>query len=179
MGQDREADLISQKGVLMSQRDMFLRVEGARQGLIRGESQDKSHLGEIDVMSWSWGMDCPGDAYGQPTGRTNMELLRVAKRVDSATTALMSALRSNEPIRKAVLVVRKAGDEALAYLTITVENARLVRHHVEGGEGADSSILSEQVELSFQRIKVEYVPQVRTGGGRATNTFETVINEKT
>ena len=90
----------------MAQRDIFLRIEGSRQGLLRGESQDKSHPGEIDVISWSWGMDSPGDAFGLPTGRTNVELLRVAKRVDSASTALMSALRANEPIRKAVLTVR-------------------------------------------------------------------------
>jgi type VI secretion system secreted protein Hcp len=162
----------------MAQRDMFLRVEGNRQGLIHGESQDKAHRGEIDVMSWSWGMDSPGDAFGQPTGRTNMDLLRVAKRVDSASTALMSALRSNEVIRKAVLSVRKAGDEALTYFTITLENARLVRQRVMGGEGADSSVLSEEIALSFQKVMVEYVPQGRTGGGRGTSTFETVINEK-
>ncbi len=162
----------------MAQRDMFLRVEGNRQGLIHGESQDKSHRGEIDVMSWSWGMDSPGDAFGQPTGRTNMDLLRVAKRVDSASTALMSALRSNEVIRKAVLSVRKAGDDALTYFTITLENARLVRQHVTGGEGADSSVLSEEIALSFQKVMVEYVLQGRTGGGRGTSTFETVINEK-
>ena len=162
----------------MAQRDMFLRIEGSRQGLVRGESLDKSHIGEIDVMSWSWGMDSPGDAFGLPTGRTHMELLRVSKRVDSATTALMSALRNNEVIRKAVLTVRKAGDEALAYLTITVENARLVHQRVMGGEGADSSILSEELALSFQKVTVEYVPQVRTGGGRGTNSFETTINEK-
>ena len=163
----------------MAQRDMFLRIEGSRQGLVRGESLDQSHLGEIDVMSWSWGMDSPGDAFGLPTGRTNMELLRVSKRVDSATTALMSALRNNEVIRKAVLTVRKAGDEALAYLTITVENARLVHQRVMGGEGADSSILSEEIALSFQKVTVEYVPQVRTGGGRGTHTFETTINQNT
>lgn len=163
----------------MAQRDMFLRIEGSRQGLVRGESLDKSHLGEIDVMSWSWGMDSPGDAFGLPTGRTNMELLRVSKRVDSATTALMSALRNNEVIRKAVLTVRKAGDEALAYLTITVENVRLVHQRVMGGEGADSSILSEEIALSFQKVTVEYVPQVRTGGGRGTHTFETTINQNT
>ena len=163
----------------MAQRDMFLRIEGSRQGLVRGESLDKSHIGEIDVMSWSWGMDSPGDAFGLPTGRTNMELLRVSKRVDSATTALMSALRNNEVIRKAVLTVRKAGDEALAYLTITVENARLVHQRVMGGEGADSSILSEELGLSFQKVTVEYVPQVKTGGGRGTHTFETTINQNT
>ncbi len=163
----------------MAQRDMFLRIEGSRQGSVRGESLDKSHIGEIDVMSWSWGMDSPGDAFGLPTGRTNMELLRVSKRVDSATTALMSALRNNEVIRKAVLTVRKAGDEALAYLTITLENARLVHQRVMGGEGADSSILSEELGLSFQKVTVEYVPQVKTGGGRGTNTFETTINQNT
>lgn len=163
----------------MAQRDMFLRIEGSRQGLIRGESQDRAHVGEIDVMSWSWGMGSPGDAFGQPTGRTNMELLRVGKRVDTATTALMSALRSNEPIRKVVLTVRKAGDEALTYLTVTLESARLVRQHVVGGEGQDSAILAEEIELSFHKVTVEYVPQLRNGGGRGTNTFETVINETT
>ncbi|MCX7249924.1 MAG: type VI secretion system tube protein Hcp, partial [Burkholderiales bacterium] len=56
----------------MAQRDIFLRIEGSRQGLLRGESQDASHPGEIDVMSWSWGMDSPGDAFGLPTGRTNV-----------------------------------------------------------------------------------------------------------
>lgn len=162
----------------MAQRDMFLRVEGARQGLIRGESQDRSHSGEIDVISWSWGMDSPGDAFGQPTGRTNMELLRAVKRIDSATTALMSALRGNELIRKAVLTVRKAGDPALVCLTITVERARLVHQRVMGGDGEDSAVLSEEIALSFQKVTVEYVPQARTGGGCGTHTFETVINEK-
>ena len=162
----------------MAQRDMFLRVEGARQGLIRGESQDRSHSGEIDVISWSWGMDSPGDAFGQPTGRTNMELLRAVKRIDSATTALMSALRGNELIRKAVLTVRKAGDPALVCLTITVERARLVHQRVMGGDGEDSAVLSEEIALSFQKVTVEYVPQVRTGGGCGTHTFETEINEK-
>lgn len=163
----------------MAQRDMFLHIEGSRQGLVRGESMDKSHIGDIDVMSWSWGMDSPGDAFGQPTGRTNMDLLRLTKRVDCATTALMSALRNNEVIRKAVLTVRKAGDQALTYFTITVENARLVHHRVIGGEGSDSSILTEELALSFQKVMVEYVPQVKTGGGRGTNTFETTINQST
>lgn len=163
----------------MAQRDMFLRIEGVRQGLIRGESQDRFHRGEIDVMSWSWGMDSPGDAFTQPTGRTNMELLRVAKPVDSATTALMAALRSNELIRRVVLTVRKAGDEALTYLSITLEQARVVRQHVVGGGGVDSSVLSEEIALSFQKVRVEYALQGSRGAGHGTSTFEAVVNDKT
>ncbi len=160
----------------MAQRDIFLRIEGSRQGLLRGESQDLSHPGEIDVLSWSWGMDSPGDAFGLPTGRTHLELLRLTKRVDSASTALMSALRANEPIRKAVLTVRKAGGEPLACFTLTLEHARLVQQRLRGGEGEDSTLLTEELALSFQKVRVEYLPQCATGVGSGMHTFETVLN---
>jgi len=161
----------------MALRDMFLKIDGAKQGPIKGESSDARHPGEIDVLSWSWGMDSPADAFGQATARTAVDQLRVVKRVDSATTALMSALRNNEVVKKAVLTVRKAsGAEALEYFTITVEKARLTHHRVWGGEGKDSSVLTEELALSFQKITVDYVPQSKTGGGKGTSTFITELN---
>jgi len=36
---------------------MFLLIKGAKAGLIKGESQDDVHAGEIDVVSWSWGLE--------------------------------------------------------------------------------------------------------------------------
>jgi type VI secretion system secreted protein Hcp len=99
--------------------------------------------------------------------------------VDSATTALMSALRNNELVKKAVLTVRKVdGEEALDYFIITIEKARLTHHRVVGGEDAESYVLTEELSLSFQKVSVEYVPQGKTGGGRGTMTFETEINVK-
>jgi type VI secretion system secreted protein Hcp len=161
----------------MALRDMFLKIDGAKQGPIRGESSDPRHMGEIEVMSWSWGMQSPGDPFAAATARTSFEVLRITKRVDSATTALMSALRFNEMVKKAVLTVRKsAGPEALEYLTITLERARIVQHQVGGGQGADSAELSEDFALSFQKVMVEYIPQGRTGSGRGTTTFQTEIN---
>lgn len=161
----------------MALRDMFLKIDGAKQGPIKGESSDPRHPGEIDVQSWSWGMDSPSDAFGNATARTAFDQLRIVKRVDSATTALMSALRNNELVKKAVLTVRKAGGaEALEYFRITIEKARLIHHKVRGGEGAESSELSEELAFSFQKVTVEYVPQGKTGGGRGTLTFETEIN---
>lgn len=163
----------------MSQGDMFLRIDGTKQGPIRGESQDKVHAGEIDVLAWSWGMDSPSDAYGMANARTTMDQLRVVKRVDNATTALMAALRHNELIKRAVLTVRKvSGEDALEYFKITVEKARLTHHRVSGGEAAESWMLTEELAMSFQKVTVEYVPQVKTGSGRGTTTFETEINEK-
>ncbi|MCM8612045.1 type VI secretion system tube protein Hcp [Accumulibacter sp.] len=161
----------------MALRDMFLKIDGAKQGPIRGEASDPKHVGEIEVMSWSWGMQSPGDPFAAATARTSFDVLRITKRVDSATTALMSALRFNEMVKKAVLTVRKsAGPEALEYLTITLERARIVQHQVSGGQGSDSAELSEDFALSFQKVMVEYVPQGRTGSGRGTTTFQTEIN---
>ena len=35
--------------------DMFLKIDG-----IKGESQDKKHKDQIDLMSWSWGASNAG-----------------------------------------------------------------------------------------------------------------------
>ena len=161
----------------MALSDMFLKIDGAKQGPIKGESADPKHVGEIDVVSWSWGMQSPGDPFAAATARTSFDVLRVVKRVDCATPALMSALRFNEIVKKAVLTVRKAGGvEALEYFTITIEKARVVHHQVSGGTGADSALLSEDLAMSFQKVTVEYTAQGRSGSGRGTSTFQTEIN---
>ena len=70
--------------------DMFLMVKGAKHGLIKGESQDDQHKGEIEVVSWSWGMQAkPALGGGTATGKATINDLRIVKRVDSASTALM------------------------------------------------------------------------------------------
>lgn len=164
----------------MAQRDMFLKIDGIKQGPIKGEANDLKHRDEIDVISWSWGMNNPGDAFTQVNSRTSFDQLRIVKLINRSTPALMSALRHNEMIKQAVLSVRKAGGaNPLDYFLITIEKARVTNHQVSGGEGSDSSILSEEICFSFQKVRVEYVLQGKIGGGSGTSTFETAINPNT
>jgi type VI secretion system secreted protein Hcp len=80
--------------------DMFLMVKGAKHGVIKGESQDTAHKGEIDVLSWSWGMQGrPSLGGGGASGKATINDLKIVKRLDSASTALMGALRTNEQIQ--------------------------------------------------------------------------------
>ena len=59
---------------------MFLKVDG-----VTGEAADRDHKGEIEVVSWSWGMHAPADLVtGQATGATTLSELNVVKRVDRA-----------------------------------------------------------------------------------------------
>src|SRR5687768_3401261 len=144
--------------------DMFLMVKGAKHGLIKGEAHDDDHKGEIDVLSWSWGMQArPSLGGGTASGKATINDLKIVKRVDSASTALMNALRSNEVIQKAVLTLRKAGKGHLEYLKVTIEQGRVTSLTVDGGDGAGSADVVERVSFSFNKIEVEYVPQGKEG----------------
>lgn len=157
----------------MAKSDMFLKVDSARSGAIKGESMDQAHKDEIDIVAWAWGMRAQTEMAGAgTTSKASIRELQLCKKVDSASTPLMAAMRNNEQIKSAVLTVRKAGKEALEYFKITIENGRITSIDVESA-GDDSPDLVERLSMSFQRISVEYVPQGEDGGPRGTMLFET------
>src|SRR6185295_3717834 len=94
-----------------------------------------------------------------------------AKTVDSASTALMLALRTNEPISKAVLTLRKAGKSQLEYMKITIEQARVMSLSIDGGDSNGTADVVERVSFSFNKIEVEYVPQGKDGLPQGGMTF--------
>jgi type VI secretion system secreted protein Hcp len=157
--------------------DMFLKLETAKQGPIKGESQDTKHSGEIDVISWSWGMESKTAlAGGGASGKATLHELTVLKRVDSASTALMAAMRNNDQIKKAVLCVRKAGTTQHEYLKITIEKGRITNIKLDAGSAATSNPdLLESLSFAFQKIGVEYVPQGPDGQPRGGMLFETTM----
>jgi type VI secretion system secreted protein Hcp len=153
--------------------DMFLKVKGAKHGDINGEAQDQKHKNEIEVLAWSWGMQ--GKAAlggGIATGKATMRELRITKRVDKASTALMSALRTNETIKEATLTLRKIGKTPLEYFKIKIEEGRVVALDLEAGDVSGSPALLERVSLSFNKISVEYTPQGADGMPQGSTTFE-------
>ena len=152
--------------------DMFLKVESARQGVIKGEAVDAKHATEIDVLSWTWGMHAHSAMAGSgKSSKATLDELRVVKRIDSASTALMSTLRGNELVKKATLTVRKAGGEPLEYVKIILQDARITDVSLETH---DAEVV-EKVSFAFQRISVQYVPQGADGQARGSMTFEALI----
>src|SRR3954453_24235257 len=118
---------------------MFLKVKGAKHGPINGEAQDGTHKNEIEVLAWSWGMQGKASlGGGGASGKATIRELRITKRVDKASTALMAAVRNNEAIKEAVLTVRKIGKTPLEYLTIKIEDGRVLSIDVEAGDAANN-----------------------------------------
>lgn len=161
----------------MAQGDMFLKIDGARQGAIKGEAQDASHKDEIDVLAWSWGMQ-GNYLHGQATGKTAVRELKVAKRVDRASTALMAALRGNEVLKEAVLTVRKAGGaNPVEYFTISMAKARISAISVQSSPPGEFAELTEELSIAFSKLAVEYKPQGADGAYRGSTTFEMDLYE--
>lgn len=161
----------------MAKGDMFLKVESAKQGPIKGEAQDEKHRDEIDVIGWSWGMRAQ-TAMGAagPSGKATLRELNIVKRVDSASTGLMSAMRNNDLIKKAVLTVRKSGGTALEYCKMTIEKGRITALDVESGASDVPAELTETLSLAYQKISIEYVPQGQDGLPGGSMLFETEIS---
>ena len=153
--------------------DMFLKVKGAKHGQIAGESLDDAHKGEIEVLSWSWGMQGkPSLGGGAASGKATMRELRIVKKVDKASTALMSALRTNEVIKEALLTLRKTGTSKVEYLKITIHDGRVLALDIDAGDATGSPTLVERVAFSFNKIAVEYTPQGGDGMPQGSMAFE-------
>lgn len=140
--------------------DFFLKIELARQGPIKGEAVDDQHKEEILLTGWSWGMESKSSmSSAGPSGKATVHELRCFKNVDRASPVIMQALRTNETVKKATLICRKAGKEQHEYLKITIQNGRLTSYTVDT-EGATPS---EALAFSFMKIEVEYREQREDG----------------
>ncbi|MET0335229.1 MAG: type VI secretion system tube protein Hcp [Rhizobacter sp.] len=156
-----------------SQADIFLSVQTKRAGKVKGEATNPGHEDEIVVQGWNWGVSSTS-ALGssQATGRRAYRALTVVKQIDSATTALMAALTTNDEVKEAKLTMRKAGAEQIDYFLVTLQKARISSvDHSSDGHGNTL----ETITLHFNKVSVEYRPQKSAGGRGASMTFDDEI----
>jgi len=147
--------------------DMFIKI-----GSIEGESKDKDHKGEIDVLAWSWGASQSGTFHqggGGGAGKANVQDLSFTKWVDKSSTELLMALVTGKHIDEATLIVRKAGKKPLEYIKIVMKKLMVTSVSTGGSGGEDK--LTENVTLNFAKVEVEYLPQKDDGTGDSAMTF--------
>ena len=138
--------------------DVFLKL-----GTIKGESKDSKHEGEIDVLSWSWGISQTGSmghGGGGGAGKANFSDLSIMHALDKASPVLMQACATGEHIPDATLVARKAGKGQQEYLIIKMNDVIItgVTHAGDSGQPG-----SETVGLAFAKVALEYKPQKSDG----------------
>lgn len=147
--------------------DILLKIDG-----VDGESVIKDHEGEIDILSWSWGMSQTGSMHtggGGGAGKVNVNDISLFKNADKSSPNLMRACCNGDHFKEAVLVVRKAGKTALEYYRVTMTAVMVTSVSVDVSAGSDT--LSEHVTLNFAKVQVDYAPQKEDGSGDAEITM--------
>ncbi|MEO6363356.1 MAG: type VI secretion system tube protein Hcp [Caldimonas sp.] len=149
--------------------DIYLSVRTKRAGDLKGEANSPGHEKEIVAHGFQFGVSASSAiGSGQATARRQYKHLVVMKRLDSASTSLMSALATNDEIKELKLALRKPGDGQDDFFTITLTGARVV------GVDLDCDASGEAVEratFAFTKIDVEYRVQSSAGILGASSTF--------
>ena len=137
--------------------DVFLKL-----GDIKGESKDAAHKGEIDVLSWSWGVSQTGTmgvGGGGGAGKANFNDLSFMHGVDKATPVLMAKCATGEHVKEATLVSRKAGKGQQEYLIIKMSDVLITSVQPSGS----SEHPMESVSMNFAKVDFEYKAQKEDG----------------
>jgi type VI secretion system secreted protein Hcp len=131
--------------------DMFLKLDG-----IAGEASDAKHKGEIDVLSWSWGLSEPAAPAGGGggAGKVKIENISIQKLVDLASPLLLSFSAQGRHIKEGTLATRKGtkggGDFLLVKLTDVIVTSVQMEASKDAGQPAES------ITLGFGKVELDY-----------------------
>ena len=138
--------------------DYFLKLDG-----VPGESTDSKHGGEIDVLSWSWGVAQLGthqSGGGGGAGKASPSDMSFSMYACKASPKLFLACATGDHIKEGTLVCRRAGAEQQEYLTVKLSEI-LVSNYTTAGGGGELPV--DTISLNFGKIEYEYKPQKADG----------------
>lgn len=131
--------------------DHFIKFDG-----VEGESTHKDHKGEIEVLSWSWGLSAPehagGGGSGGGAGRATPGQFTFTHLYDKASPLLASLAAAGRHVKQAFLTSRRAGEGQKDFLTVTMKDVLITGVDQIG----DADGIDEQVTASAGHITFEY-----------------------
>jgi len=160
--------------------DTFLKVDG-----VAGESTDAKHKGEIEILSYSWGVSqaisgtvsSAGTFSGQ---RCDMSAVTVVKALDKSSPKLAQACAAGEHFTSATLTLSRAGGDKQPYMQYKLSDVLLESVRTGGSTQGEGGVPTEEVGLRYGKIELEYTV-VGTDGkpaGNVTGGWDLKENKK-
>ena len=147
--------------------DIFAKI-----GDIKGESLDDKHKGEIDVLSFSWGVSNASSVTtggGAGVGKASFQDMTFVHRIDSASNNLMEACTTGAHYPDATITHRKAGKGQQEFLIYKMNEVYVTNVHQNNSPEGDTT---ETVSLTFAKVAVEYHAQKTDGSLDAAKFFK-------
>ncbi len=156
--------------------NMHLKIDS-----IPGESRKKNHTDQIEILSWSFGMDqsaASGMGHGSGAGRVNVHDAVFTKYLCKADSALMKHCCNGKHIPEVTLYAEKAGGEdPVEYVKFVFKQVLVSNHTISGAEQGDQVLA--QVALNFAEYVFTYKLQEAEGtsGADVTQGWNIATNE--
>jgi type VI secretion system secreted protein Hcp len=133
--------------------DIFAKITGYSTGVVKGESFDSVHKGEIDVDSFVWSISQPFDlSSGLASGKRQYSAFTFAMRTQNASAMIMKMVMNGEHIKEMVITCRKAGKEQQEYLVYKF-NECLISKVENGYQGTDQLVPADHVSVVFRKVQ--------------------------
>lgn len=132
--------------------DHFIKFDGVDG--VDGESTHQDHKGEIEVLSWSWGLSAPehaGSGGGGRVGRATPGQFTFTHLYDKASPVLASLAAAGRHVKQAFLTSRRAGDGQKDFLKVTMTDVLITGVDQVGDEdGIDESVTASAGHITFE-----------------------------
>lgn len=138
--------------------DTHLKFDG-----VEGESTHQDHKGEVEILSWTWGVSnaSHGAGGGSGKGKATPGDFHFTHLYDKASPVLAKKCAQGAHFKDVVLTSRKAGEGQKDFLKITMKEVFITSVQPSGSSGGD---LVESVSMSYGSIDFAYKPQDEKGG---------------
>ena len=149
--------------------DAFLKLDG-----IEGESADHKHKGEIEVLSFSWGISNTGanaSGGGGGAGKTTVHDFSIVKMIDATSPLLFEKCCTGEHIGggQFTLVDRQTG---LGFYKIRFDE--ILVSSVQPAANPGGGVPTESLSLNFTRIEIS----ASDARGGTTNSIICSMDQK-
>ena len=132
--------------------DMFLKIDG-----IDGESTANKHKGELELLSFSWGLSqsTSQTGGGGGAGKVSVQDFTVVKQMNNSSPLLMERACTGQHIPSVQLTLASK-ETKLEYMKIKLTDV-LISSYSTGGGGTGGAVPMDQVSFSFRGIDVQAI----------------------
>ncbi|MCL1861518.1 MAG: type VI secretion system tube protein Hcp [Proteobacteria bacterium] len=144
--------------------DGFIKIDG-----IPGESTDAGHKEWIEILSFTHTLEQPASATASSVGggtaeRCNHLPFIFRHQLDKSSPKLYDAASTGRHIKEITFELwRAAGDEKVKYMEVKMEQC-IISKVVSSGTEVAGGFPSEEVSITYGKIKWNYTQQKRDGG---------------
>ena len=130
---------------------------------VEGESTHKDHKGEVNLLSWNWGVSNASGVQsggGSGQGKAQPADFHITHLYDKASPVLAKMCASGKHFPTVVLTARKAGEGQKDFLKVTMKEVFITSVSPGGSSGGD---ILESVSMSYGSIDFSYKAQDAKG----------------